>query len=237
LVPASGDPYLEFSSSAIRGRLLLSERRLREALTILDKPAELVPSLPLRTEYLASQALAHASAGAHERARELAEEATSTSSSSVESKVLVPCVRAITGRGDDLLSEARSLWSAATETGNYDGVVCGYRAYPPLLGALLAHADIQPRVLDIVLQARDERLARAQGARLRLTGHRAIDRLTPREAEVFGLLRSGLTNRAIADELVVSEATVKVHVRHIYEKLGVRTRAEALAQDLGDRGR
>ena len=74
------------------------------------------------------------------------------------------------------------------------------------------------------------------GAQVRLTGRNATDRLTPRETEVFGLVRTGLTNRGIADALVVSEATVKVHIRHIYEKLGVRTRAEALAQDLGDRG-
>jgi ATP/maltotriose-dependent transcriptional regulator MalT len=56
--------------------------------------------------------------------------------------------------------------------------------------------------------------------------------LTPRETEVFELLCSGLSNRAIAQALVVTEATVKVHLRHIYEKFGVRTRAEALARSL-----
>jgi DNA-binding NarL/FixJ family response regulator len=51
--------------------------------------------------------------------------------------------------------------------------------------------------------------------------------LTPREREVLGLVSQGLTNKEIASALFVSEATAKVHVRHIFEKLGVRSRTEA----------
>jgi RNA polymerase sigma factor (sigma-70 family) len=47
--------------------------------------------------------------------------------------------------------------------------------------------------------------------------------LTPREREVVDLMSEGLTNRQIAERLAISRATVKVHVRHILEKLG-RTR-------------
>jgi DNA-binding NarL/FixJ family response regulator len=56
-----------------------------------------------------------------------------------------------------------------------------------------------------------------------------LSRLTEREREVLGLLAAGLRNREIADELVVSEATVKTHVRHVLEKLRFRNRAEAAA--------
>jgi predicted ATPase/DNA-binding CsgD family transcriptional regulator len=52
--------------------------------------------------------------------------------------------------------------------------------------------------------------------------------LTPRETEVAALLKRGLANRAIAEELVLSERTVEHHVAAIYAKLGVRTRAEFL---------
>ena len=52
--------------------------------------------------------------------------------------------------------------------------------------------------------------------------------LSPRESEVLGLLARGRTATYIAGELYVSKETVKVHVRHIYEKLGVHSRTELL---------
>jgi DNA-binding NarL/FixJ family response regulator len=57
--------------------------------------------------------------------------------------------------------------------------------------------------------------------------------LTEREREVMGLITRGHSNRAIADELYISEKTVKNHIRNIYEKLAVGSRAEATARWLG----
>jgi DNA-binding NarL/FixJ family response regulator len=53
--------------------------------------------------------------------------------------------------------------------------------------------------------------------------------LTPRESEVLALLAEGLGNRAIAARMAISEHTVKSHVAAIFGKLGVSTRAEAVA--------
>ena len=53
--------------------------------------------------------------------------------------------------------------------------------------------------------------------------------LTQRESEVLSLLVAGLTNRAIAAKLVVSEETVKTHSRGIYRKLSVTDRSAAVA--------
>jgi DNA-binding NarL/FixJ family response regulator len=53
-------------------------------------------------------------------------------------------------------------------------------------------------------------------------------RLSPRELEVFQLLARGMTNREIANHLIVGETTVKTHVAHILTKLGVRDRVQAV---------
>ena len=53
--------------------------------------------------------------------------------------------------------------------------------------------------------------------------------LTPREAELLSLLTEGLSNRDLGKRLFISEATVKTHLAHIYAKLGVETRAAAIA--------
>jgi DNA-binding NarL/FixJ family response regulator len=54
------------------------------------------------------------------------------------------------------------------------------------------------------------------------------DDLTPREAEVLSLVAQGLSNREIASALVVSEATVKTHINHVFAKIGARDRAQAV---------
>ncbi len=61
------------------------------------------------------------------------------------------------------------------------------------------------------------------------TGPQLRDRLTPREHEVLRHLSKGLTNKAIADKLSISPATVKIHVEHIIAKLEVSDRTEAAA--------
>ena len=56
----------------------------------------------------------------------------------------------------------------------------------------------------------------------------ALAELTPREAEVLVLVANGLSNGEIAEELVLSDATVKTHVKRIFFKLGLRDRAQAV---------
>ncbi len=64
------------------------------------------------------------------------------------------------------------------------------------------------------------------------------DDLTVREAEVLRLIAAGLSNREIADRLVVSPATVKTHINHVFSKIGARDRAQAVhyayTHDLAD---
>ena len=53
--------------------------------------------------------------------------------------------------------------------------------------------------------------------------------LTPREVEVIRLVVSGRTNRAVANDLFLSEKTVTRHLSNVYAKLGISSRAAATA--------
>ena len=61
-----------------------------------------------------------------------------------------------------------------------------------------------------------------------LARERHRDELSPRELEVFQLIARGMSNREIADHLIVGETTVKTHVARILTKLGVRGRVQAV---------
>ncbi|MEU7019894.1 response regulator transcription factor [Streptomyces sp. NPDC046203] len=65
--------------------------------------------------------------------------------------------------------------------------------------------------------------------RVRTPAAPADTSLSAREREVLALVAQGTPNREIAAELFISEATVKTHLTHIYAKLGVKDRAEAVA--------
>jgi DNA-binding NarL/FixJ family response regulator len=54
--------------------------------------------------------------------------------------------------------------------------------------------------------------------------------LSPRELEVLSLLAEGLTNKEIADRLIISPGTVKRHTVNIYNKLGVNNRTQAASR-------
>jgi LuxR family maltose regulon positive regulatory protein len=61
-------------------------------------------------------------------------------------------------------------------------------------------------------------------------GQILVEPLSKRETEVMRLVAAGLSNREIADQLVLSLGTVKTHIHHIYGKLEVRNRAQAIAR-------
>ena len=73
------------------------------------------------------------------------------------------------------------------------------------------------------------RVAKKMVRRRRSMLERQSSDLSTREWEVLKLVGKGLTNPDIGEMIFISEGTVKNHVSHIYEKLGFRTRAEAVA--------
>ena len=83
--------------------------------------------------------------------------------------------------------------------------------------------SVTGRVLTIYRDAPGARAAAGAGS-----GDPALASLTAREREVLELIATGLTNDEIADRLVLGAGTIKTHVNHIFLKLGIRNRAEAV---------
>jgi DNA-binding NarL/FixJ family response regulator len=81
----------------------------------------------------------------------------------------------------------------------------------------------------LFVTSNDTKLARRSGLKTPRQQMKRGGRLSIREREVCQLLALGKSNREIASALFISESTTKVHVRHIFEKLGARTRAEVAA--------
>jgi GAF domain-containing protein len=90
-------------------------------------------------------------------------------------------------------------------------------------GQRLPSSDWDKKVL--VLLARHAALSAISARRQAL-----LRRLSPREREVFDLMVAGLSNKAIAQTLIISPNTVKRHLRAIFEKLEVNSRAAAVAR-------
>jgi two-component system nitrate/nitrite response regulator NarL len=63
----------------------------------------------------------------------------------------------------------------------------------------------------------------------------APDPLTARQREVLACLAQGMSNKQIAEQLYVSESTVKFHIRQIMERLGLQTRHELIRYELEDK--
>jgi DNA-binding NarL/FixJ family response regulator len=111
-----------------------------------------------------------------------------------------------------------------------------------LATALLARGGPDDRDRAVSAARAADRLARALGMAAyvdrtgalvtHLGGTRAAA-LSPREAEVARLVAQGLTNRQIAERLVISERTAKNHVQHILTKLGFTTRSQIAAWSAG----
>jgi DNA-binding NarL/FixJ family response regulator len=91
---------------------------------------------------------------------------------------------------------------------------------------LLDSPEHHEAVLSLLLNANDAAIAKRAGASVPRAANRRL-RLSAREQEVCELLAEGRTNQEIATMLFISLSTTKVHVKHILEKLSVRSRTEA----------
>jgi DNA-binding NarL/FixJ family response regulator len=185
----------------------------------------------MRGEVWASRGLALACIGRLSEARQLGELSVQTTRG-IEARVLARCINAVAAlkaRDTTLTDEVRGLMAFAWDAGAVDYIVTSYRASPELLAALLRDPSTAERAGYIVRRAADDELAASIGVDAS-TAFDPVATLTAREREVYDLVCEGMPNPEIAKRLFISNETVKVHVRHVYDKIGIRSRTALALQ-------
>ena len=221
----TGDNAAFQVSTAVRMRMLISQAAFDAAVIRADIDLS-IATRSIQGELLAVQALALAALGQVRRSTQMAESALNASIG-VESGISAHCALAVGAlnqdQQDEALSHATAALTRAVYTGMIESFVSAYRGCPELVVCLLQDRE-QHAALELVLaRAGDRQLVPDSG-----TSHEhTVMSLSPREKEVLALLAQGLSNAEIGRTLFISPVTVKVHVRHIYDKLGVRSRAAA----------
>jgi DNA-binding CsgD family transcriptional regulator len=231
------DIHVAMHAAALRTKIALCRGEFDEALAHASREWERPASAPMTSEYLAYRALALACLGRVAESTAAADRAASMHASNVETLTLVACARAIAALAcehDETERFVQDGYAVVTEAGGLDALVTAGRAFPRLLSELVADPARREVVANLLARGNDFRLAHSLGIDLRAPMIGPLGELTPRERDVAALIAHGQTNLEIANALFISEATVKVHVRHILEKLNARTRTEVAARLAAD---
>jgi RNA polymerase sigma factor (sigma-70 family) len=133
---------------------------------------------------------------------------------------------------DDPAREGHQLL-ATTQTNNIPTIVVSGIAEPEEIRRVFSEYSISAY---IEKQAFDRAAFRraVEETKSRSPAHSELSSLTEREREVLNLLAQGLTNKEIAEQLIITTNTVKRHLKAIFEKLGVHTRSAATARVAGE---
>jgi DNA-binding CsgD family transcriptional regulator len=221
---SADDQYAEMSVSTSRMRLALIRKNEALALGEAERVWARAPTKGIYGDLLATRALVYLWSGKYDIAERLAN-ASEGATSQPEARLLAKWVRAVSLIRQDsphAQEKAVEAYDTTRSMGIVDPFVVTYRAFPELLWTLVDTAA-KGSVAELLVLVGDQAIARQAGIVKSTRPHG----LSPREQEVLELLGRGLSNRAIAKALWISESTAKVHVRHIFDKLNVRTRTEA----------
>jgi ATP/maltotriose-dependent transcriptional regulator MalT len=226
LALAPDDEYVTTNASALRARILCMSGNPRLAADHTDNAVSESVTRSVRAEYQSAHGLALACMGQVRKALHVADEIP-TVSATKEANSLALGIRLICAlQGDD---DASGALTSLVCTDFLDPVVVVYRSFPTILQFAANVESARPLLEALTRRAHDESIAVATGLSEPVVPRR-LSLLTNRERHVLQLIAEGSSNREIAEHLVISEATVKVHVHRILTKLGVRSRTEAVIQ-------
>lgn len=212
-------------------KLLIALSDLERARVLLTREVPASLSLGTHDEFVAYRALIDAAQDKHPDALGAPDDLWSVDAQTVMH--LARVIRALRDDDESAPDRATPLLHQALQDGQVDIVVTACRTFPELAAVGARHAETARMLRDVFLLSNDFDLARRAGLEMPRELRRD-EPLSPREREVYEHLIAGRSNKQIAQALFISESTTKVHVRHIFEKLGVHTRAEAAHLRLGD---
>lgn len=241
---ASRDPtakrFVELNATAAEARICLMEGDAERGLALSRDRWSDVPDSAMRAELQATSALALAVTGDSSGSQRAIREARAHSSSIEPVSLCLACEAALASQqGADSREVVLERFRQVVAMNALDSIVVAYRSTPSMLSILVTPENQLPAFLELIDCADDISIAEIAGI------HRAPPRyplakprpysLTSKENEVCDLLVIGLSNRELASRLFITEATVKLHLRHIYAKLGAKNRTEAVIKLLRER--
>jgi ATP/maltotriose-dependent transcriptional regulator MalT len=220
------DAFLSVNGSAVLARLHIARGDNAKAAEVTGAYKTAQRSI-LHAEYLGIRSVVLAALGENKEARK-AVSAVPDGASHGEGLAFAQLAQVIiaSNEGSLAVGAAAEAISTIQTLGQLDVFVTGCRAYPPLVDLSIG-SGCKKFTEEMLRRSNDFDLGKQFG--LTLPSVKAPDSslLSRREQQVLDLVAEGRTNQEVARILFISPVTVKAHLRHIYEKLGVRNRVEA----------
>jgi DNA-binding CsgD family transcriptional regulator len=224
-VRADADPYFMSQYAKQSAALEIARGNLGRAIDHLASSGH--PRAPKGTlgTHHALQALALTALGDVTAAEDQANCALGKSGA-LETRALLAAATAIRAAIENERSECVEAFEEIVESGFTYVLPLAWRARFEVAVVLLESPKHRDLVLQVLFSANDTAIAKRSGISVPRTANRRLE-LSAREQEVCELLAEGRSNQEIATMLFISLSTTKVHVKHILEKLSVRSRTEA----------